>query len=49
MPYAEFLLRLRAGAIKQIRQIKATAFAFGTTDTGAISELAQLENLANGR
>ena len=48
MAYAEFLLRLRAGAIKQIRQINAVAAAFGGSDTASISSLAALEHLANG-
>ncbi len=49
MPYAEFLLRLRAGAVKQMRHINAVAMAFGTDDTAGLSQRAQLENVANGR
>jgi hypothetical protein len=49
MSYAEFLLRGRAGAMKQISLINALRAANNVSDTDSISRLASLENLANGR
>lgn len=50
MTYAEFLLRRRAGAIKQLARITAAALAQGgTEDTSVKVYLSDLENTANGR
>lgn len=49
MTYAEFLLRRRAAAMRQISRIMAAALAQGGDGTETKIYLADLENTANGR
>lgn len=49
MTYAEFLLRRRAAAMRQLSRIMAAALSQGGDGTQTKMYLAELENMANGR
>lgn len=49
MTYAEFLLRRRASAMRELSRILAAGLAQGGDGTQTKMYLAELENMANGR